>query len=48
MFPWKRHSGHIIELCDECKNCTKFQLYTEHAFRDIPFFAIAHHFVSTM
>ena len=48
MFPWKCHSGHIMEICDESKNCTKFQFYTENAFRDIPFFVIAHHFVSTM
>ena len=38
MFPWKWHSGHIMELCDECNNCTKFQFYTENAFRDVPFF----------
>ena len=48
MFPWKCHSGHIMELCDECNNYTKFQFYTENAFRDIPFFVIAHHFMSTM
>ena len=38
MLPWKCHSGHIMELSDECNNCTKFQRYTEKAFRDIPFF----------
>ena len=48
MFPWKCHSGHIMELWDECNNCTKFQFYTEKAFRDIPFFVIAYHFMSVM
>jgi len=42
------HSVLIMELCDECNNCTKFQFYTEKAFRDIPFFVISHHFVSTL
>ena len=40
--------GHIMELCNEYKNCTKFQFYTENVFRDIQFFVILHHFVSTM
>ena len=47
VLPWKCHSRHIMELCDECKNCTKFQLYTEKVVRDIKFFVILHHFVST-
>ena len=25
VLPWKCHRGHIVELCDECNNCTKFQ-----------------------
>ena len=29
-------------------NCTKFRFSTEKVFRDIPFYAILHHFVSTM
>ena len=33
MLPWKCHSGHIIELCDECNNCTEFQFYTEKIMR---------------
>ena len=48
-FEWRGPGAHsvgmemsqwdIMELCDECKNnCTKFQFYTEKAFRDIPFF----------
>ena len=45
VLPWKCHSGYIMELCDECDNCTKFQFYTEKVFRDIPFFVILHHFV---
>ena len=45
---WKCHSGHILELCDECNNCTKFQFYTEKVVRDIQFFVITHHFVSTL
>ena len=45
MLPWKCHSGHIMELCDECNNCTKFKLYTEKVVRDIKFFVILHHFV---
>ena len=36
-----------MELCDECNNCTKFELYTEKVVRDIKFFVILHHFVST-
>ena len=40
--------GHIMELCNEYQNCTKFQFYTENVFRDIQFFVILHHFVSTM
>ena len=34
---WKCHSGHMIELSDECNNCTKFQFYKEKVFRDIHF-----------
>ena len=45
VLPWKCHSGHIMELCDEYNNCTNFQFYTEDIFRDIPFFMILHHFV---
>ena len=33
---WKCHSGYIVQLCDECNNCTKFQLYK--VVRDIQFF----------
>ena len=29
VLPWKCYSGHIMELCDECNKCTKFQFYTE-------------------
>ena len=29
VLPWKCHSGHIMELCDECNNCTKFQFCTK-------------------
>ena len=50
VLPWKCCSGHVMELCDECNNSTKFQLYTAKVFRDIPFFVIKfflHHFVST-
>ena len=25
VLPWKCHGGHIMELCDKCNNCTKFQ-----------------------
>jgi len=25
VLPWKCHSGHIMELCDECNYCTEFQ-----------------------
>ena len=39
---------HIIELCDEYNNCKKVQFYTENIFRDISFFVILHHFVSTV
>ena len=45
MCPWKCHNGHIIELCDESNDCTKFQFYTKKKFfRDIPFFVILNHF----
>ena len=47
VLPWNCHRGHIMELCDECNNCTKFQLYTEKVVRDIQFFVILHHFVAT-
>ena len=47
MLPWKFHSGPIMEFCDECNNCTKFQLFTEKVVRDIRFFVILKHFVST-
>ena len=33
-----------MELCDECNNCTKFQLYTEKPVRDIQSFVIVHYF----
>ena len=45
VLPWKCHSGYIMELCDECNNCTKFQFYTENVFREIPFFVILNHCV---
>ena len=48
MLPWKCHSGHIMELGDECNNCTKFQFCGEKVFRDTLFFVISHHFVSTL
>ena len=48
VLPWKCHIGHIMELCDECNKCTKFQLYTKKVVRDIQFFVILHHVVSTM
>ena len=47
MLPWKCHSGHIMELCDDGNNVTKFQLYTEKVVRDNKLFVILHHFVST-
>ena len=47
VLPWKCHSEHMMELCDECNNCTKFQFFTEKVL-DIPFFVILHHFVSSM
>ena len=34
VLPWKCHNGHIMELCDNCNNCTKFQFYAENVFRD--------------
>ena len=48
VLPWKCHSGHIMELCDECNNCTKFQFYTEKVVRDIAFFVILHHLLFTL
>ena len=29
MLPWKCHSGHVMERCDEYNNSIKFQFYTE-------------------
>ena len=40
MLPWKCHIGHIMELCDECKNYTKFQFCTKKVLRDIRFFFV--------
>ena len=48
VLPWKYHSGHIMELCDECNNCSEFQFYTGKVVRDIQFFVILHHFVSLL
>ena len=48
VLPWKCHSGHIMELCEECSNCTEFQFYTEKVVRDIQFIVILHHFVSLL
>ena len=48
VLPWKCYSGHIMELCDEYDNGTKFQFYAEEVLRGIPFFVILHHFVSTL
>ena len=39
---------HIMKLCDEYNNSTKFQFYTEKGLRDIPFFMISLHFVSVL
>ena len=48
VLPWKCHSGHIMELCEEHNNCTEFQFYTEKVERDNQFFVILHHFVSLL
>ena len=40
VLPWKCHREYIMELCDECNNCTKVQVYTENVFRDLLFFVI--------
>ena len=45
VLPWKCHGGYIMELCNECNNCIKFQFYAENVFRDIPFFVTLNHFV---
>ena len=47
MLPWKYHSGHIMELCNECNNCTKFQFYTKKP-SEIHFFVVSDHFVPTL
>ena len=39
---------HIMKLCDEYNNSTKFQFHTEKGLRDIPFFVISLHFVSVL
>ena len=48
MFPWKCHSAHIMELRDECNNCTKFKFYDEKVVRDNQFVVILHHFASSL
>ena len=48
VLPWKCHSGRIMELYDDCNNCTKFQFYTEKVVRDIAVFVILHHLVFTL
>ena len=45
---FKSTNGPYHGTCNEHKNSTKFQFYTEKAFRDVPFFVILHHFVSNM
>ena len=45
VLPWKCHSGHTMELCDECNNCTKS---SEEVFRDIPFLWFYIIFLSAM
>ena len=40
--------GLIMELCNEYKDCKKFEFYIEKVFRDIPFSVILHHLVSTI
>ena len=57
-FEWRGPGVHYVVMetsqwiyhgiLDECNNCTKFQFYTENVLRDIQFFAILHHFVSTL
>ena len=37
VLPWKCHSGHIMDFCDECNNGAKFQFSTENVYRDIHF-----------
>jgi len=34
LLPWKCYSGHIMELCDECNNCTKFQFHAVKVLED--------------
>ena len=34
VLPWKCHSRHIMEPCEESNSCTKFQFYTEKVVRD--------------
>ena len=48
VLPWKCQSGHTMGLCDNCYNCAKFHFYAEKVFKDIPFFLILNHFMSTM
>ena len=36
VFSGKCNNGHVMELCDECNNCTQLQFYKENVFRDIP------------
>jgi len=44
----KCYNGHIMELCDNCNNRTKFQFHAEKVFRNNPFFVTLNNFMSTM
>ena len=56
-FEWRGPGTHCVAMkmsqwtyhyCDNSNNCTKFQFYAEKVFRDIPFFVILNHFMSTV
>ena len=47
VLPWKFHSGHIMELCDECNNCT-FSYIQKKSWESFNFFLILVHFVPTL
>ena len=39
---------HIMELCDNCNNFTRFQFHADKVFRNIPFFVTLNHFMSNI
>ena len=48
VLPWKCHSGRIMELCDNCNNCAKFQFWAEEIFEIFHFFDFKSFYVNNV